>query len=500
MRAFVRRLRVGGLGAAQRAAGAVRDAEATRQLPARERDEGRLRRAEGRRARLHGDGAGEHAEDHRRARPVELARAGPRQHFRQHLRDGAGRRHRAHRACQDERRGDAGLVGAGVDLHRTQHRAVPHHRRVGVDEAGDDGVLFHEIFAEHDLRHRHRVGGALRLRDRAHERLVGVLDVRIDHVQVTLVHRQVHRLAHRAARMVDRGRHVGELHEVAEILDGRVAAAVIEIAHEGRAIDRREHRVVAADGDVALRVARILHIFARRRFLDDGTRQPAWEADAGALHVGARLAPQLDRFRLVAELDAHFLQDGVGIVLDDLQPLLAQHLVDRDLAGDERILHQLRLVAEVSPGLGAARAASAADATLLSAGFCDSHEIASRNRRSHLPCRESGERREWRHFVTRAGFPLADQRQAIPFSRPLCRCKIGARETGKTPRSTGSIPFLSHGILVMSQTGGKCGAAPPYFLPAIPLWGRRQWQSFRRRRRSSSSGWAVSWAHRSPIT
>ena len=28
-----------------------------------------------------------------------------------------------------------------------------------------------------------------------------------------------------------------------------------------------------------------------------------------------------------------FLQDGVGIVLDDLQPLLAQHLVDRDLAG-----------------------------------------------------------------------------------------------------------------------------------------------------------------------
>ena len=51
--------------------------------------------------------------------------------------------------------------------------------------------------------------------------------------------------------MVDRRRHVGELHEVAEILDGGVAAALVEVADEGRAVDRREHRVLAADRDVA---------------------------------------------------------------------------------------------------------------------------------------------------------------------------------------------------------------------------------------------------------
>ena len=43
------------------------------------------------------------------------------------------------------------------------------------------------------------------------------------------------------------GRGIGELHEIAEILDRAVAAALVEIVHEGRAVIGREHRRVAAD-------------------------------------------------------------------------------------------------------------------------------------------------------------------------------------------------------------------------------------------------------------
>ena len=67
---------------------------------------------------------------------------------------------------------------------------------------------------------------------------------------------------------------------------------------------------------------------------------------------------------VVAELDADFLQDGVGVVLDDLQALLVQHLHQRNLAHDVGKLHDLR------PGAGgAARIGTAAGAA--AAGGCD---------------------------------------------------------------------------------------------------------------------------------
>jgi hypothetical protein len=83
--------------------------------------------------------------------------------------------------------------------------------------------------------------------DRAHERLVGVLDVAVDHVEVPLVHRQVDRLAQGAAAVVQAGRHVGELHEVAEVLDRGVAATVVEVMDEGRSVGGSQHHVGVAD-------------------------------------------------------------------------------------------------------------------------------------------------------------------------------------------------------------------------------------------------------------
>src|SRR5690606_13951949 len=125
-----------------------------------------------------------------------------------------------------------------------------------------------------------------------------------------------HRLAHRAAGMMDGGRHIGELHEIAEILNGRIAAHAVEIAHEGRAIYGSEDRSIAADLDRSLRIARMLDVARRRRF----QKLPAHalrKAHALALHVGAGLPPQIDRLRIVAELDADLLKYRVCIGFDE---------------------------------------------------------------------------------------------------------------------------------------------------------------------------------------
>ena len=106
------------------------------------------------------------------------------------------------------------------------------------------------------------------MRDRAHERPVRPAHVRVDHLVVPLVHRQVDRLAHRATRVMQVRRGVRELHEVAEVLDRPVPAPLVHVQHERRAVRRREHRVHATDLDVVRRVARVLRERRGRARLD----------------------------------------------------------------------------------------------------------------------------------------------------------------------------------------------------------------------------------------
>jgi hypothetical protein len=56
--------------------------------------------------------------------------------------------------------------------------------------------------------------------------------------------------------------------------------------------------------------------------------------DALALDVGASLFPELQGFRVIAEDDADLFQHRVGVLLDQRQPFLVQHLIDVDLALD----------------------------------------------------------------------------------------------------------------------------------------------------------------------
>src|SRR4029077_8480566 len=102
-------------------------------------------------------------------------------------------------------------------------------------------------------------------------------------------------------------------------LDGAVAAALIEVAHEGRAVIRREDHGIAADVHVALGVARMLDIFGRRGGAKRA-RKAAREAHARALDVAARPFQERERARMVAKLDADLLEKRLGIVLDERKP------------------------------------------------------------------------------------------------------------------------------------------------------------------------------------
>ena len=332
---FIGGLRIGDLGGAEAAAGAEGYAEPPRERRHDVEHQRGLGCAEGRRAGLHRHRRREAAEDHRCAGVQELHERHARERLGQGLGGGAGDGHRRHRTRQDERRDEAALVGARVDLERAQHGRVVGHRRVDVDEADERGVRLAgqrvEVAVAHrDLRHLHRIGGALGRGHRAHERLVAVLDVAVQHVEVALVDRQVDGLADRAARVVQRVRHVGELHEVAEVLDARVATALVEVAHEGRAVGRREHRRIAADAHIARRVAGDLRELAGRMLLDQFAAHAARESHAFAVDLRARFAEDVEDLGILAELDTGLLEDAVGIAFDDREPRIVQHLEARD--------------------------------------------------------------------------------------------------------------------------------------------------------------------------
>ena len=188
---------------------------------------------------------------------------------------------------------------------------VPDQRRVDVDVAEDDAVLVDELLAEDDARHVDRIFGAAFGRHRAHEAAVGIFDVAVDHVEMALVDRHVDRLADRAAGMVQPGRGLRELHEVPEVLDRAVAAALVEIHDEGRAVGRREDDALAADLDRVGRVARMLGELGRRG-LQDLAQHARLELHQHAVDLGAGPLPMVERHRIVAELDADLGEDAVG--------------------------------------------------------------------------------------------------------------------------------------------------------------------------------------------
>src|SRR5215469_8566271 len=182
--------------------------------------------------------------------------------------------------------------------------------------------------------------------------LIRVAEECVLDIEVALVRRNLHRLAHAAAREMDGRRHVREFDEVGQILERTVAAPALDVAHERRTADRREHRGIAAEADVTLGIAG-----EQREFLggrgEQGSRQAARYPHALALHVRTSAPPQLQRLRIAPELDPDLLEDRLRIRLDDLDRIKAQELDRLQPAADVGVLERDRL----RPGATAVAAA-----------------------------------------------------------------------------------------------------------------------------------------------
>ena len=238
--ALEHRLRIGPLAGRERAAARPpRQAEAPRQLARGQQADGRLRPAEAGRARLHVGVREERAEQHRRARPHELHVGDARQLLGRLLHQRRRDRHRRHRAHQQERRHDGTWPALGQRLHHLEHRHVVPQRRVDVGDAvhgrRPSQLL---VAAVDDRRHRERVARLVAGEQRRHAHLVGQRQLRVRHVEVPRVVRQVGRLARDQPGRVDLVERVPELHEPLQVGD-RAVAPLGAVQHERRARRRR---------------------------------------------------------------------------------------------------------------------------------------------------------------------------------------------------------------------------------------------------------------------
>jgi len=256
----------------------------------------------------------------------------------------------------------------------------------------------------------------------------------VDHIEVPLVHRHVDRLADRTARMVQPGRCLRELHEIAEILDRAVAAAVVEIHHEGRAVSRSKHHRLAADFDRARRVARVLRE-DRRRGLQHLAQQARFEPDQRVVDICAGAPPMIQRHRVIAELDADFSEDRIGRRLDADEIFFRQDVVGRDVADDIGPAEPLRPVAALLPPRLPTAAAFAALAV-------------ARNVRSLL----------FHHRPLSTVFRLKPARELVTLENPDCLYKLSLCKTSDSSsprRATSSSSRPRAGYRVSRPPAGN---------------------------------------------
>jgi len=199
-----------------------------------------------------------------------------------------------------------------------------------------------EFVAEQNLRHADGICCVARRFRRALAGLVAMAKVGVLNVEVPLARRNVHRLAGTAAHEMNGWRGVGELDEIGQIFEGGIASTAIEIGDEGWSADRREHRGVAAHlhrlGGVAG-----MHLKNLWGAFEQFAAEAAGQAHELAPHIGARFAPELQGRRITTELDADFLQDRLGVVLDDLDGLGVQQIDHRNFPLDVGELRQALL-------------------------------------------------------------------------------------------------------------------------------------------------------------
>src|SRR5260370_25522580 len=109
-----------------------------------------------------------------------------------------------------------------------------------------------------------------------------------------------------------------------EALELTVGEPFLEIMEDRRAIIRRKHHCVTADRDIALGIARMLHVL-RRRGGAQAPRQAAGKAHPFALDVATRVAKEFKPARELAKLDPNLFEQRLSCPLDRLPSLLTNN-------------------------------------------------------------------------------------------------------------------------------------------------------------------------------
>lgn len=307
--------RVGGVGVG----GAVGNAVAAGELAAGNHRLHIFRRAEGRRPGLHVDVGGEAAIHHRCPAAHHLGEGDAGQRFGILLHQCARDRHRRHRPRQRKGCDDDNLISSRHFHDALQHRPVEPQRRRGVDDGEERGFLFHLLRcnAAANAGDLQSIEITLLAKRIGVKHLVGQLHHVRQTIEVAHGGMDIDGLDRITAGRVDHVVGLGELDQLAVVFLIAGATAAVAVGDERRACDLGEDQIVAADLDVAYRVA------GMQREAGRGRRD----------HLGDQAAVEAHAVGAGADIGAGCLHQAAGFRQDDIHSDLFEHrqrcLVDR---------------------------------------------------------------------------------------------------------------------------------------------------------------------------
>jgi len=153
---------------------------------------------------------------------------------------------------------DGALICRRISPNAARSYPVQHQGRGGVEIAHNHAVLVSKSLAKQDAGHFDTVFRPLRCSDRAQKGAVRIFDMGINHIKVALVDGHVGWLANGAARVVQPRAGLRQFHKITKILNGAIAAALVDIHHKGGAVGGGKHHRIAADLNGVFGVAGML--------------------------------------------------------------------------------------------------------------------------------------------------------------------------------------------------------------------------------------------------
>ena len=125
--------------------------------------------------------------------------------------------------------------------------------------------------------------------------------------------------------------HIAQFHKLFEISHSGVTTTTLSITHKWRTINRCQHKVLAADLYIALRIAGTLSELGRRC----GTQlagQSTWDTDTFAVNLGTSGLPTRKCVGVINEHHANLGQHRFSVFFNQIQRGFVQNFIVWDVA------------------------------------------------------------------------------------------------------------------------------------------------------------------------